>query len=75
MSQQIQQIIRAFPKWAGAPEQFYDVTKLPWKDLDEFRKELEQQGYYVQDVMLADPMPIQIGIEIRKRNEALQEDK
>lgn len=69
----LQAILRAFPKWAGQPEQFYDVTNLSWPDRNEFHKELEQQGFYVQDIMLADPMPIQIGMEIRKRQEAEQE--
>lgn len=68
-----QQILRAFPRFPGAAEQFYDVTALPWNDRHEFREELEQQGFYVQDVMLADPMPIQVGIEIRKRIAAEQE--
>lgn len=68
-----QQILRAFPKWGGAVEQFYDVSALPWNDRHEFRTELEQQGFYVQDIMLADPMPIQVGIEIRKRIAAEQE--
>lgn len=63
------QLLRAFPKWGGAIEQFYDVTKLPWNDVNEFRKELEQQGFYVQDIILADPMPIMVGVELRKRYE------
>jgi hypothetical protein len=63
----VQTIIRAFPKFPGQPEQFYDVTKLPWKDRQDFGKELEQQGYYVQDIMLADPMPVMIGVELRRK--------
>lgn len=73
--QPLQQIIRAFPKWGGQAEQFYDVTKMSWKDRDEVRKELENQGFYVQDISLADPMPVQVGIEIRKRYEAEKDAK
>ena len=69
----VQTIVRAFPKWAGAIEQFYDVTSLSWPERHEFQAELEKQGFYVQDIMLADPMPVQIGIEIRKRQEAEKE--
>lgn len=61
------EFMRAFPKWGGAIEQFYDVTKLPWNERHAFRLELEQQGFYVQDIQLADPMPIMVGAELRKK--------
>lgn len=50
-------------------EQFYDVSKLPWKQVRDFKEELGQQGFYVQDIMLNDPMPIMVGAEMRRRLE------
>lgn len=75
--------IRAIPKgtgWASIPggpsspcEMFFELTDLPWKDQQAVREELDKQGFYVQDIFFADPMPIQVGLEIRKRYEAEQE--
>lgn len=69
--------IRAIPKGTGhsyAPgfglppgEQFYELTGLPWKDQQDIRKELDNLGFFVQDIYFADPMPLQVGLEIRNR--------
>lgn len=69
--------IRAIPKgsgYVGGPgflpgpgEQFYELTGLPWKDQQDIRAELDNQGYFVQDIYFADPMPLQVGLEIRNR--------
>lgn len=76
--------IRAIPKsagWtlpnglAGAGEQFFDLTNVPWKDQQAIREELDTQGFYVQDIHFSDPMPIQVGMEIRQRYQAEQEQK
>lgn len=76
--------IRAIPKgsgWgiAGGPsgpgEQYFELTGLPWADQQAIRKELDVQGYYVQDIFFSDPMPLQVGLEIRKRIAAEQENK
>lgn len=76
--------IRAIPKgtgWqlpggqAGPGEQFFDLTNIPWKDQQAIREELDFQGFYVQDIHFADPMPIQVGMEIRQRYQAEQEQK
>jgi hypothetical protein len=64
----VSQIIRAIPQFNGM-EQYYDVSKLPWKQVRDFKEELGQQGFYVQDIMLNDPMPIMIGAEMRRRLE------
>lgn len=63
------QIIRAIPQWAGPSEVFYDVSSLTWKQRKEFEAELGQQNNYVQTIMLADPMPIMIGAQIRREME------
>lgn len=74
--------IRAIPKsagWmmsptaAGPGEQFFDLTKVPWNDQQAIREELDHLGFFVQDIHFSDPMPVQIGLEIRKRFEAEQE--
>lgn len=74
--------IRAIPKgsgWgiAGGPsgpgEQYYELTGLPWQDQQDIRTELDNLGYYVQDIFFSDPMPLQVGLEIRKRYQAEQE--
>ena len=62
------QILRAIPQFNGI-EQYYDVSKLPWKQARDFKEELGQQGFYVQDIILADPMPIMVGAEMRRRLE------
>lgn len=73
----VQVIIRAFPKesgWSNGPgEMYYELTGLPWTDQTAIRTELATQGFFVQDIHLADPMPIQVGMEIRQRYEAEQE--
>lgn len=69
-----QQIIRAIPEWAGAPEMFYDVSSLTWKQQKEFKDELGQQNNYVQTIMLADPMPVMIGAQIRREMEEQKDD-
>jgi hypothetical protein len=68
-------IIRAISQWAGRSEEFYDISKLPWKEQKDFKEELGQMGYYVQDINLADPMPVLVGIEVRRRLDAEQEKK
>ncbi|MDQ5862436.1 MAG: hypothetical protein M3536_09260 [Actinomycetota bacterium] len=68
-------IIRAIPQWAGQPEQFYDISKLPWKEQRDFTEELGQQNFYVQTIHLADPMPVLVGIEVRRKLEAEQESQ
>jgi hypothetical protein len=71
--------IRAIPKnsgWMNGPgEQYFELTNVPWKDQQAIREELDAQGFYVQDIVFLDPMPIQVGLEIRKRYEAEQEQK
>jgi len=69
--------IRAIPKgtgWVNIPggspapsEMFFDLTNVPWKDQQDIRKELDNLGFYVQDIFFSDPMPIQVGLEIRNR--------
>jgi len=79
----VQVIIRTIPKggsWmygatSGPGEQYFELTGLPWADQQAIRKELDEQGFFVQDIHLADPMPIQVGMEIRKRYEAENEAK
>lgn len=72
-------IIRAIPKGSGffngPGEQYLELTGLPWADQQAIRKELDDQGYYVQDIYLSDPMHIQIGVEIRSRIEAEQKEQ
>jgi len=74
--------IRAIPKGAGwmiAPgvagpgELFFELTNLPWNDQQAIREELDHQGFYVQDIHFQDPMPVQVGMEIRKRYQAESE--
>jgi len=75
--------IRAIPKgtgYAGGPgfmlppgEQFYELTGLPWKEQQAIREELDNCGFFVQDIYFSDPMPLQVGLEIRKRIAAEQE--
>jgi hypothetical protein len=77
--------IRAIPKgggWVNGPgygtgpgEQFYELTGLPWKDQQDIRAELDNCGFFVQDIYFADPMPLQVGLEIRNRIAAEQESK
>lgn len=77
--------IRAIPKGTGltnvpgfglAPgEQFYVLTGLPWKDQQDIRAELDNCGFFVQDIYFSDPMPLQVGLEIRNRIAAEQESK
>ena len=79
----VQVIIRTIPKggsWmygatSGPGEQYFELTGLPWADQQAIRKELDEQGYYVQDIYLSDPMHIQIGVEIRNRIEAAQKEQ
>ena len=75
----VQTVVRAIPKgtgWVNTPgEQYFDLTGLPWADQQAIREELDRQGFYVQDIFLSDPMPIQVGREIRKRLEKEQESK
>jgi hypothetical protein len=73
MSTKVITIIRAFPRYGGQMEQFYDVTSLPWKEHEAFTKELEMQGYWVQGILLQDPMAIQVSAELRRRYEKEQE--
>ena len=61
-------IIRAIPQWAGAPEQFYDISNMPWKVQKDIREELGLQGFYVQDIHPIDSMPLQVSAELRRRN-------
>lgn len=69
--------IRAIPKGNGfinSPgEQYFELTGLPWVEQEAIREELDAQGYYVQDIYFSDPMPIQVGLEIRNRIAAEQE--
>lgn len=75
--------IRAIPKGTGYSngpgfmngpgEQYYELTGLPWKDQQDIRSELDNCGFFVQDIFFADPMPLQVGLEIRKRLTAEQE--
>jgi hypothetical protein len=69
--------IRAIPKgsgWVNTPgEQYFELTGLPWNDQQAIREELDMQGFFVQDIYFGDPMPLQVGIEIRKRLAAEQE--
>ena len=72
--------IRAIPKGSGwvnvsggpsAPsEMYFELTDVPWKDRQAIREELDVQGFYVQDIYFSDPMPIQVGMQIRQRYEA-----
>lgn len=70
-----QNIIRVMPRNAaygvfGNPartEAFYDLSGLPWDKRGEVIKELEAQGYFVQQIWMDDLMPIQVGIEIRRK--------
>jgi hypothetical protein len=71
--------IRTIPKSAGwtlpngltgVGEQFFELTNIPWKDQQALREELDALGFYVQEIHFSDPMPIQVGMEIRKRYEA-----
>lgn len=76
-------LIRAIPKGSGYSngpgfaigpgEQYYELTGLPWKDQQAIREELDNCGFFVQDIYFADPMPLQVGLEIRKRIAAEQE--
>jgi hypothetical protein len=74
----VQGIIRAIPMGAGYAnsqvEQYFELTGLPWADQQDIRKELGKLGFYVQDIYLSDPMPIQVGLEIRNRLAAEQEN-
>ena len=67
-------VIRAIPRGSGffngPGEQYFDLTDVPWADQQAIRKELDEQGFYVQEIYFSDPMPLQIGVEIRKRIEA-----
>ena len=65
-------IIRAIPAWSGGLEQYYNATDLPWDKQNDFREELKRQGFISQDIMLSDPMPVLVAIEIRQRFEAEQ---
>jgi len=65
-------IIRAIPQWAGAPEMFYNVSELPWKQVRDIREELGQQGFFVQDIHPIDPMPVLVAFEIRRKFEEEQ---
>ena len=72
------QIIRVIPNavgYMGQGEQFYDISKLTWKQQKEVRDELAFQGFFVQDIFLSDPMPVQIGAEIRRRTDDEPEGK
>lgn len=79
----VEVIIRAIPKgggfgtWGpamiGPGEQYFKLTGLPWDTQKEIRAELDNLGYFVQDIHLGDPMPVLVGVEIRKRFE--EEDK
>jgi hypothetical protein len=69
------QIIRAIPQVNGPFEQYYDVSMLPWKQVRELKEELGQQGFYVQDILLNDPMPIMVGAEMRRRLEDEKESQ
>jgi len=79
MSTPVQAIIRAIPKGSGfingPGEQYFDLTGLSWKEQQAIREELDAQGYYTQDIYLSDPMHIQIGVEIRNRIKAEQEQQ
>jgi hypothetical protein len=48
---------------------------LPWKQVRELKEELGQQGFYVQDILLNDPMPIMVGAEMRRRLEDEKESQ
>ena len=76
--------IRAIPKgvgWGipggptGPSEMYFELTGLPWKDQQDIRDELDNLGFYVQDIHFSDPMPLQVGLEIRNRIAAEQEQK
>ena len=76
--------IRAIPKSAGwglptgpsgPSEHYFELTGLPWADQQAIRKELDEQGFYVQDIHFSDPMPVQVGMEIRQRYQAEQEQQ
>lgn len=70
-----QAIIRVMPQSVhgglfGNPmrtETFYDLSGLAWNARSELIKELEAMGYFVQQLWMDDIMPIQIGMEIRRK--------
>lgn len=66
-------IIRAIPQWAGQPELFFPVDKLTHKQTRDLKEELGQRNFYVQDIMLAEPMQILVEREVRLKLEAEQE--
>jgi len=80
----VKTFIRAIPKGTGYSggsgvmlppgDQFYELTGLPWKDQQAIRAELDNCGFYVQDIYFADPMPLQVGLEIRNRIAKEQEN-
>lgn len=41
-----------------------------WKEQRDFAEELGQQNSYVQTVHLADPIPVLVGSEVRRKLEA-----
>ena len=71
----IRQIIRAIPNSSWGQEQYFDADKLNWRQLGELKTELEVQGFFVQQIMLADPMHIQVAAELRHRAAEEQEKK
>jgi hypothetical protein len=48
-------------------ESFYDLTDLPWPEQNKIREDLGKQGYLVQSIFLDDIMPVQVGLEIRRK--------
>ncbi|AYN57899.1 hypothetical protein PP640_gp47 [Arthrobacter phage Faja] len=66
-------IIRAIPQWAGQPELFFNDDKLTHQQRRDLKEELGQRNFYVQDIMLADPMQILVEREVRMKLEAEQE--
>lgn len=69
--------IRAIPKgngWINGPvEQYFELTDLPWQVQQDIRRELDERGFFTQDIYISDPMEVMVGMEIRKRLAAEQE--
>lgn len=63
-------IVRAIPQWAGQPELFFSVDKLTHKQTRDLKEELGQRNFYVQDIMLADPIQTLVEREFRLKIEA-----
>ncbi|QFG09616.1 hypothetical protein HYQ00_gp72 [Arthrobacter phage TripleJ] len=66
-------IIRAIPQFVGQGEIYFDTDKLTWNQRRDLKEELGRRGFYVQDIMLADPMQTLVEREVRLRMEAEQE--